>query len=567
MYWNFIDNYSGDRYANIGEKVYDLNQLTLDQYYFTITTTPESDLKNVYLYTRHKECFECPYKFIDKSVTNTTKTNQILRLASDYRNYYPQNFQDNVICDLEDEFGQFGVYNIKVDNLTTCHVDVVKEPVNAYLPILTVVLLHIAVFGVLYFILKFWHEYTRDGNNVRAKKKDRVMSLDAFRGISIVIMIFVNFGGGGYDFLEHVTWNGLHVADLVFPWFVWIMGACVPISLLSSFKKNVPNKTLMWNVFKRSVKLFLLGIFLNSGNNLYSLRIFGVLQRFGVCYFAISTICIFTMDRNFTPDTKTGIWTQFEDVLKVWKSWLICLVILALHTALIFSVAAPGCPSGYLGPGGLHKNRTYENCIGGATGYIDKLLLGSHNIYQYPTIYEVYEARPFDPEGVVGCLTTIFQVMLGVQAGVTLLVYKQHLQRITRWLTWSVILGAIGGGLCGFSQENGIIPVNKNLWSLSFVMVTSSFAFFLLSACYYLIDVKKWWSGKPVLFAGMNAILLYVGHEMTGNNFPVRWYYSEDSAGEWRRTHFMALLSDTWASDFWTLVSYYLYKIDYFFTV
>lgn len=57
---------------------------------------------------------------------------------------------------------------------------------------------------------------------------------------------------------------------------------------------------------------------------------------------------------------------------------------------------------GYLGPGGLHKNRTYQNCIGGATGYIDKLLLGSHNIYQYPTIYEVYEARPFDPEGVVG---------------------------------------------------------------------------------------------------------------------------------------------------------------------
>lgn len=145
-------------------------------------------------------------------MTNTTKTNQILRLASDYRDYYPQNFQDNVICDLEDEFGQFGVYNIKVDNLTTCHVDIVKEPVNAYMrkllccsptqmastssisyicyvlvcflhaAILTVVLLHIAVFGVLYFILKFWHEYTRDGNNVRAKKKDRVMSLDAFRG-------------------------------------------------------------------------------------------------------------------------------------------------------------------------------------------------------------------------------------------------------------------------------------------------------------------------------------------------------------------------------------------------
>lgn len=61
MYWNFIDNYSGDRYVNVREKVYDLNQLTLDQYYFTITTTPESDLSNVYLYTRHEECFEVSY--------------------------------------------------------------------------------------------------------------------------------------------------------------------------------------------------------------------------------------------------------------------------------------------------------------------------------------------------------------------------------------------------------------------------------------------------------------------------------------------------------------------------
>lgn len=65
-------------------------------------------------------------------MTNTTKTNQLLRLATDFRDYYPQNLQDQVICDLDDEFGQFGVYNIKVSNLTTCHVDVVKEPVNAY---------------------------------------------------------------------------------------------------------------------------------------------------------------------------------------------------------------------------------------------------------------------------------------------------------------------------------------------------------------------------------------------------------------------------------------------------
>lgn len=230
-------------------------------------------------------------------------------------------------------------------------------------------------------------------------------------------------------------------------------------------------------------------------------------------------------------------------------------------------------------------NQKYASCIGGATGYIDRLILGNH-VYQKPTIYYVFEAKPFDPEGIVGCLPTIFHVMLGVQAGVTLMVIKNHYQRLLRWLVWSLALGVIGGGLCGFSKEDGLIPVNKNLWyqsqiyisyvqvtatlfsrSMSFVFVTCSFAFFLFSACYFFIDVKKWWSGKPVLFAGMNAIILYIGHEMTDNHFPVRWYYSESLKDDGRRTHFLALLSDAWAVDFWVIISYYLYKIKYFFTI
>lgn len=63
-------------------------------------------------------------------------------------------------------------------------------------------------------------------------------------------MIFVNFGAGGYDLIEHAVWNGLHLADLVFPWFMWIMGVCIPISLVSSFKKQVPNKVMIGNIFQ-----------------------------------------------------------------------------------------------------------------------------------------------------------------------------------------------------------------------------------------------------------------------------------------------------------------------------
>lgn len=69
----------------------------------------------------------------------------------------------------------------------------------------------------------------------------------------------------------------------------------------------------------------------------------------------------------------------------------------------------------------------------------------------------------------IGCLPTIFHVFLGVQAGTTLLIYKNHRERLIRWLSWAVITGAIGGGLCGFSKEDGLIPVNKNLWYIKVI--------------------------------------------------------------------------------------------------
>ena len=113
-------------------------------------------------------------------------------------------------------------------------------------------------------------------------------------------MIFVNYGAGGYAVLEHASWNGLHFADLVFPWFMWIMGACVPISLMSSFRKQLSNTSIFFNVLKRSIKLFCLGIFLGAGPTLECMRIFGVLQRFGICYLVVTTICLFLMKRDLT---------------------------------------------------------------------------------------------------------------------------------------------------------------------------------------------------------------------------------------------------------------------------
>lgn len=80
-------------------------------------------------------------------------------------------------------------------------------------------------------------------------KSSRLVSLDAFRGLAIVAMIFANSGCGKYHWFEHASWNGIHPADFVFPSFLWIMGVCIPISLNSQIAKNVPTKIILKNIF------------------------------------------------------------------------------------------------------------------------------------------------------------------------------------------------------------------------------------------------------------------------------------------------------------------------------
>lgn len=107
-------------------------------------------------------------------------------------------------------------------------------------------------------------------------------------------MIFVNSGGGKYWWIEHATWNGINIADFVFPFFLWIMGVCIPMSIKSQIRKGVPKKEMIYNVLKRSLTLFAIGLCLNSvaGSNFETLRIFGVLQRFGIAYFFVTTCYI-----------------------------------------------------------------------------------------------------------------------------------------------------------------------------------------------------------------------------------------------------------------------------------
>lgn len=127
------------------------------------------------------------------------------------------------------------------------------------------------------------------------------------------------------------------------------------------------------------------------------------------------------------------------------------------------------------------------------------------------------------------------------------------LDRIKRMVTWGLASILFGLILCKFSINDGIIPINKNLWSLSYVFVTVGFAFLLFTLFYVIIDVKHFWSGKPLTYAGMNAILIYVGSEVLGKMYPFYWQFRGTN------THFMFLLADIWQAAAWNLIAYILF--------
>ncbi|XP_028968461.1 heparan-alpha-glucosaminide N-acetyltransferase [Galendromus occidentalis] len=367
-------------------------------------------------------------------------------------------------------------------------------------------------------------------------------------------MIFVNYGGGGLWLFEHIPWDGLTFADLLFPWFVWIMGVSMAISLRSMRRKCVPLSEIFFKILSRSVKLFLLGLILNSmgkNNDISKLRIPGVLQRFAVSYFVVASMHMFFS--RATDAAETAKWAKIRDVALYWQEWVMMISLVAIHVLLTFLLDVPDCPKGYLGPGGLHENGTHFNCTGGAAGYIDRVVLGPNHMYGHPTTEKIYEtSQPFDPEGVLGCLTSIFLTFLGLQAGKILLTFNNPGRRLSRWICWGVLLGLLAGILCGFSKEDGWIPINKNLWSLSYVLCTAGLAFLLLSVFYLIIDVLALWSAVPFIYPGMNSILVYVGHALVTDMLPWFWAGPE--------THWRYMAMNLGGAYIWVLIAYVLHE-------
>ncbi|XP_051168988.1 heparan-alpha-glucosaminide N-acetyltransferase-like isoform X2 [Leptopilina boulardi] len=526
---------------------------------------------DTWLYSLSSDCFQCPYKRLEKiplesnfSIKFNTVQSYSWRVLKNNgtEDFLSATDSRNVLCQLDSKLGQFGQYELIIND-TNCRIETIKHPTNAYISLAIAIgivmslLLGLSLVNYLTkALLKIYHK-SEMTNKPEKSIKNRVKAIDTFRGISIIYMIFVNNGAGGFPLLEHATWDGLRIGDFVFPCFLWIMGVCIPISLFSQLSRGVSRLKICVSIVKRSIWLFLIGISLNTlvnGSQLEDIRIFGVLQRFSVAY--LISGCIYALQSSRTKEEK-DIFKNFADIISLWIQWIIIICIVIIHSLITFKLSIPECPRGYLGPGGQHANGKYINCTGGSAGYIDKTLMGVNHVFQWPEIRSVYGSEPFDPEGILGCLTSIFQVFLGIQSGQTILYYRDWKQRILRWFSWALILGIVGCIL----HLNDIIPINKHLWSLSFVFVTTSFALCLLCICYLLVDVVKIWRGGPFRIPGMNALVMYIGHMVCYKIFPFHWKFGK------MKTHELLLAESFWCVGLWIVIAYVLYKRKIFITL
>ncbi len=306
--------------------------------------------------------------------------------------------------------------------------------------------------------------------NTNSIQSKRVLSLDVFRGLTIVLMILVNSPGNRspYPILEHATWNGCTLADLVFPSFLFIVGLTSVIHLKSQLGLNKQDKGLLYAaILRRSVILFALGLFINvfpHPIDVNTVRIYGILQRIALCYLISSVIYL-----------NTSIKTQI----------LIFIGILLGYWLMMTLIPVPG----------FGANNLTEH--GSWVAYFDQLLFSAPHLYG--TVY--------DPEGAFSTLPSLATTLAGVLTGNLLISALSQYKKFIYMLFAGIISLGLGW-IWSFS-----FPINKDLWTSSFVLLTSGYALVVFAFCYWVIDIlgyKKW--ALPFKIFGMNALFAFIFH-------------------------------------------------------
>jgi predicted acyltransferase len=309
----------------------------------------------------------------------------------------------------------------------------------------------------------------------------RYYSLDVFRGATVCLMILVNNPGSWghiYPPLAHAPWHGLTPTDLVFPFFLFAVGNAMSFVMP---KLEAGGDAAFWRkVIKRTLLIFLIGLFLNwwpfskwedgelvfrgwvdSKNPESGVRILGVLQRIAICYFFASVIVYYFKMRG----------AFITGLILLLLYWIICFV---------------GNPSDPYSISGWYGNQ------------IDKAILHLPHMYKG-------EGIPFDPEGILSTLPAITQVIMGYMVGDYIQKKGKSFEMLSNLFVAGVVM--LVTGFCW----DMLFPINKKIWTSSYVIYTTGLAIVTLSMMIYMIEFKnyKGWLSKFFDVFGKNALFVF----------------------------------------------------------
>ena len=309
--------------------------------------------------------------------------------------------------------------------------------------------------------------------------KDRLLSLDAFRGFAIAAMLLVNNPGDWgnvYAPLLHAHWNGWTFTDWVFPFFIFISGMAMTLSLARRAQAGSNKATLLFNTARRALVIIGIGLLLNliPSFNFETLRIPGVLQRLGLCTLAAAPIVIWCSARG------VALWA---------------LLLMAIYTLMQLCLPVPDA-DGIVHVGLLEPGKD----VG---AWLDRLLLNGHLWKQ---------ARTWDPEGLLSTLPAVSSQLLGVLAGYVLAFKKQPAEKAMTW-----VLAGLASLWLGQLLDAWLMPINKSLWTPSYVFAMAGWACMVFAVFYWLLDAmpqplsRERWARllHPFVVFGMNALFLF----------------------------------------------------------
>ena len=303
----------------------------------------------------------------------------------------------------------------------------------------------------------------------------RLASLDAFRGFTIAAMVLVNNPGDWgnlYAQLDHSMWNGWTFTDCIFPFFLFIGGVAMALSLGRLSAAGADKRGLVLKLAKRACLIYLIGFLLNflPYFNIEKVRLLGVLPRIALCTLLAAPIVVYCG----------------------WRAQLAIIAgLLALYSVLMLCVPVPGIGAGVLEPG-----RDFG-------AWVDRSLFGRH---LWVT------SKTWDPEGLVSTLPALCSQLFGVLTGRWLATGVNR----TEQTVWMLLFGLVF--LClGAIFDTILMPINKSLWTPSFCLLMTGWALLAFSSFYWLLDVNPHpavreaagrWS-KPFIIYGMNALFIF----------------------------------------------------------